>query len=395
MHSIKAPFSVAAVTLSLFAGLMTAAAPVSAQSPQDFPLRIAAEVHFPPSPINAAGTHHYIYEIHLTSYTPQPANLTRVEVFAENRQGPSLLVYEGQELIDNMGPIGRSFDEGEEHRATVIEGWSHAMIYLFAPIEPGLALPYKLHHVLTFDVESESDRYTKVLDVSTAVLPRSETVQIGPPLTGGPWVALNGPGNESGHRRMPLPLNGRPALAQRYAIDYMKIDAEGHFYTGDKTKNESYAGFGQEVIAVGDGIISMAFDEVPENTPFVSSRPEVFNLQTAIGNHLILDLGDGRYVLYAHLKRGAVRVKEGDYVRRGQVLGLVGNTGNSGGPHLHFHLIDQNVPLGAEGLPFVHTAFEWLGPCEISELSDACDVGAGERRVGQTPMMGDIVRFPE
>jgi hypothetical protein len=215
-----------------------------------------------------------------------------------------------------MGPIGRSFPEGEEHKATVVDGWEHVMVYCFVPIEQGLALPQKLHHVLIFEAGSEDDRYTQDVDMGTAVLPRSETMRIGPPLTGGPWVALNGPGNASGHRRMPLPLDGRPALAQRYAIDYMMIDADGRFYSGDKTKNEDYPTFGREVIAVADGVISTSFDEVPENTPYVTSRPEVFTLTTAIGNHVILDLGDGIYVLYAHLKRGSVRVKEGDFVRR-------------------------------------------------------------------------------
>jgi len=387
--------STISVWLLPLAGLLIGVASVSAQLPQDFPLRIAAEVHVPQSPIYAADTHHYIYELHLTSYTPQSARLTRVEVLAENRRGPSLAAYEGQELIDNMGPIGRSFPEGEEEKATVIDGWEHVMVYLFVPVADGLALPHKLHHVLTFEVEGEDGSYTKQVNVSSAVLPPGDTVRIGPPLEGGPWVALNGPGNASGHRRMPLPLDGRPALAQRYAIDFMKLDGDGHFYSGDRTDNESYPGFGQPVIAVADGIISTAFDQVPLNTPFVTTRPEVFNLQTAIGNHVILDLEDGRYVLYAHLAPGSVRVKEGDYVRRGDVLGLVGNTGNSGGPHLHIHIVDENVPLGAEGLPFVYSAFEWLGTCEIDELSDPCGVGPPERRVGQTPMMGDIVRFPD
>ena len=58
-----------------------------------------------------------------------------------------------------------------------------------------------------------------------------------------------------------------------------------------------------------------------------------------------------RYPVYAHLQPGSLRVKLGDKVRRGQTLGLVGNSGNSTEPHLHFHITDANSPLGSEGLP--------------------------------------------
>lgn len=65
----------------------------------------------------------------------------------------------------------------------------------------------------------------------------------------------------------------------------------------------------------------------------------------------MLDLGDGRFALYAHFKPGSVRVRKGEYVRRGQVLGLVGTSGNSSEPHLHFHVTDGPSPLASNGLP--------------------------------------------
>ncbi len=385
-----------ALTVFLLAALGVAASPVAAQSARPFPLPIAAEVHFAPSAIYAAGRHHFIYEIHLTSYTGSAAAITRVDVRAENRDGPSLLVYEGEELVGNMGPLGGRTGAREEKTSAAIDPWAHVMVYMAVPVDESQALPRVLYHQLTFDVESDGGGFTDVIEVDLEVLPQSETVEIGPPLTGGPWVARNGPGNESGHRRAALPTNGRPGLAQRYAIDYMKLDADGRFAAGDSTRNENYASFGQEVIAVADAIVSTTFEGVPENTPFVTQRlPPEMTITTAIGNHVILNLGDGRYVLYAHLKSGSVQVKEGDYVRRGQVLGLVGNTGNSTAPHLHFHLVDRNSPLGAEGLPYTHNAFDWLGTCERQSRGEPCAVGEPERRVGQTPMQSDILWFPE
>ena len=67
------------------------------------------------------------------------------------------------------------------------------------------------------------------------------------------------------------------------------------------------------------------------------------------------------YAFYAHLQPGSLKVKLGDKVRRGQVVGLVGNSGNSTEPHLHFHVSDANSPLGCEGLPYALDAFEVQG----------------------------------
>jgi hypothetical protein len=175
-------------------------------------------------------------------------------------------------------------------------------------------------------------------------------------------------------------------------MDYMLLDAEGRADPVEGGGNETYPSYRQEVIAVADGVITKVFDGVPENTPGVTTRPEVFNLSTAIGNHVILDLGNGHFALYAHLLPGSLRVRVGQRVRRGDVLGRVGNSGNSGGPHLHFHVVDDNVPLGAEGLPYVHDAFEIVGSC--GETLGRCTVGEGELRQHETPLQNQVVRFP-
>ncbi|MDX1983227.1 MAG: M23 family metallopeptidase [Bryobacteraceae bacterium] len=75
--------------------------------------------------------------------------------------------------------------------------------------------------------------------------------------------------------------------------------------------------------------------------------------ETLGGNYIVLDLGGGRFAFYAHLQPGSLRVKPGDKVKRGQVLGLACNSGNSTEPHLHFHVSNGPDPLASEGLPFV------------------------------------------
>src|SRR3546814_3208759 len=83
----------------------------------------------------------------------------------------------------------------------------------------------------------------------------------------------------------------------------------------------------------------------------ISAHPENA-LGDATGNYVALDLGDGRHAFYEHLKPGSIRVVPGQRVRRGEVIAELGFTGDSTGPHLHFHVADAPSPLGAEGLPF-------------------------------------------
>ena len=113
--------------------------------------------------------------------------------------------------------------------------------------------------------------------------------------------------------------------------------------------------YGAEVLAVANGLVVATKDGIPENVPGITSRAVPITSETVGGNHIVLDLGGGRYAFYAHFQPGSLKVKVGDRVTRGQVIGLVGNSGNSTEPHLHFHISDGVSPLGSEGLPYVLT----------------------------------------
>jgi murein DD-endopeptidase MepM/ murein hydrolase activator NlpD len=86
--------------------------------------------------------------------------------------------------------------------------------------------------------------------------------------------------------------------------------------------------------------------------------PENLPIEQADGNHVILDLGNGNYALYAHMKPGSVRVHAGQTVTPGQVIGLVGNSGNTIAPHLHFQLMNRPLSLASNGLPYEINAFQ-------------------------------------
>jgi murein DD-endopeptidase MepM/ murein hydrolase activator NlpD len=160
------------------------------------------------------------------------------------------------------------------------------------------------------------------------------------------------------------------------------VGPDGWTFSGDRLKNESYHAYGAEVLAVADAVVVSVKDGMPENVPGLTSRAVPMTIENVAGNYVILDIGNGRYVLYAHLQPYQIRVGPGQKVRRGQVIGLVGNSGNSTEPHLHLQVCDASSPLESEGLPFAFEHFEVLG-ASIDERS------------GEMPLQNQLVRFPE
>jgi len=131
---------------------------------------------------------------------------------------------------------------------------------------------------------------------------------------------------------------------QRFAYDFL-ILKDGRNHSGDGTRNEHHYSFGLPIVAPGDGTVIAATDGLPDNTPGErdTSRP--------LGNHVILDHGNGEWSFFAHLQNGTVAVEQGQVVSAGERLGLCGNSGSSSEAHLHYHLQDSPVPFGGKGLP--------------------------------------------
>lgn len=168
---------------------------------------------------------------------------------------------------------------------------------------------------------------------------------------------------------------------------------ENPLLSRDPAKNESYFTFGQEILAVGAGRIVAARDGVPEND--LSQPLPPATIESAPGNFVVQALDDGTFALYAHIQNGKVRVHPGDRVRRGQVLGLVGNTGNSTAPHLHFHVMDRPSPLGANGLPYVLDRFDLQGTVDLAaDNADLVPTPPPQERRRRLPMAGDLLAFP-
>ena len=115
-------------------------------------------------------------------------------------------------------------------------------------------------------------------------------------------------------------------------------------------------GFGKDVLAPAAGMVTYARDDVADN-PSTGNQ----NLEKLLaladppwgvgGNCVVIDHGNGEWSFLAHMRKGSVRVKKGDRVAQGQVVGQLGNSGATTGPHLHYHLMDGPTILVSDGLP--------------------------------------------
>ena len=156
-------------------------------------------------------------------------------------------------------------------------------------------------------------------------LSASDGVVISPPFRG-EWYVFQG-------GRSALVNHHYPIRAQRYALDLV-MTVGGRESKGDPDRLESYPAYGQPLFAPADGRVSRVANDRPD-MPIGETDTEQI-----VGNHVVIELGGGRWVLLAHLMKGSVLVSEGQRVRRGQPIARCGNSGNTSGPHLHLQVQD-------------------------------------------------------
>jgi hypothetical protein len=224
-------------------------------------------------------------------------------------------------------------------------------------------------------------------------------VAVSPPLKGARWIVAGGCCTPySYHRGATLPINGQIYVAERFAIDFVQLNDEDRLYSGPQAQLSSYAFFGDEVHSVADGTVVEIADSFPEQVP--GKLPESAPLQMLAGNHAVVDIGEGRFAFYAHLQPGSLRVRVGDKVVTGQLLGRLGNSGNTDAPHLHFHVMDGPSPLVSNGLPYVFPRFEGQGVLtDEKQLLTGGTVnidrgGLAGAHTNQLPLNGEMVSFP-
>jgi hypothetical protein len=344
------------------------------------------------------GDTHVAYELMVTNYHGDtgPLTLVRLEVFADSGTAP-LTTLDGEALATRIVHPGRASTETGERDGRVIAGGEHALVYLWVTLPAGTALPHELRHTLVFRAPTGRER--RVAGIAMAIDTRP-ALALGPPFRSGLWLVHEGPGNHRSHHwGSQLAEDGRVTIPQRFAIDFIGLDASGRAVRGDPRTpaNDNWYGFGADVIAVADGVVRDVQDGVVDNVPLTPPGPPAsITARQLYGNYVVIEV-EGRFVHYAHLQRGSVRVAPGQRVRRGDALGRVGNSGNTSGPHLHLHVSDRVTFEGSDGLPMRFVPVQMVGRSSIERAADLqmppdALTTAGPWRAG-LPLHGDVVRF--
>jgi murein DD-endopeptidase MepM/ murein hydrolase activator NlpD len=185
----------------------------------------------------------------------------------------------------------------------------------------------------------------------------------------GVWYAGYGASFHTGHRW---------AVPEEFALDIAKIGESGLSHKGDGTRFDDYYAYGADVLAAANGRVTSIANDQPED-PSAMQRPnetqEAYfarlqkeqaerlakGLTAIAGNYVMIDHGKNEYSLYAHLQPGSVRVRVGDQLKAGDVIGKLGSSGNSTEPHLHFQVCDKPNPLMCAGIPanFSNVTVQW------------------------------------
>jgi murein DD-endopeptidase len=344
-----------------------------AQTHSGFPVDIVAGPL--PQPVMADGRTWLLYELHLTNFAPLPIELIGIDVLGDGAS--ALASYRGQALDKVVIPVEKlSLPEeppssaGNSH--AIGEGHS-VVIFVDLTLDSGARPPTELRHRFSFSVTPKSGgTIERSVDGPVVAVVQDQAPVLRAPLRGSTWIAFNALSSVD-HRRSMNAVDGRVRIPQRFAIDWMNLGPDGRLFRGDSKSNANFYDYGAEVLAVADGRVSDLKDGLPDNVGSTERSNRAITLENVFGNYVTLDLGKGHFALYAHLQPGSLRVKLGDPVKAGQVLALLGNSGNSDAPHLHFQLMDRNSGMAAEGIPYEFESFKELG--SVDDQAAVLDAG--------------------
>jgi len=288
-------------------------------------------------------------------------------------------------------------------KARVLGEGHSAVIFFDLTLDAGVPTPAALRHRFSFSFTGNNGgAVERAVDIPVVSVLQEPDAVLRPPLRGARWVAFNAFSNGASpdHRRAVNAIDGRVYIAQRFAIDWMRLGPDGRLFHGDSKSNVNFYGYGVEVFAVADGQVADLKDGLPDNVGDNERSKRVVTLDNVVGNYLTLDLGHGRFVLYAHLQSGSLKVKLGDKVKAGEALARLGNSGNSDAPHLHIQMTDTNSPMAAEGIPYELETFSQLGVIDDSAVLDAgqpWQPKPNEKPVvhrGEFPIDKSVLTFP-
>jgi len=159
----------------------------------------------------------------------------------------------------------------------------------------------------------------------------------------------------------------------RYAYDLMAMDTDGNLYRGDRFKKEDWLSYGMPVFAPAAGTVVDSANDIPENS-YSNGQVVYAKVLEAVdpiglGNHVTIDHGNGEFSILVHMKPGSVTVKKGDRVSQGQQIGVIGFSGDTFLPHLHYMVMDGIDERTSRGLPSYFRGFKRVLGAKMETVS--------------------------
>ena len=348
------------------------------------------------------GARHLAYNLFVTNWGNWPLRFARVDV--EDAATGRVLVSYDREALENpyrqrptpfsLPPTSPQDRDLDVRRTTIF--------LIEIRLDGDVAPPAAIRHRILFEpdpgvrlLQDDGSPAPELVSISPPVaIDGPAPIALGPPLRGGPWLCGNGLGLVSDHNYVGVSHTARMRVSQRYGCDFLKVFSTSVLeilpnpFPNELTPGMFY-GYGEEVLAVANARVVEVRDGIPESTPQADGSvrmPVARTEDTGPGNRVVLDLGGGRYAFYAHLQPGSIRVRPGDRVREGQVLGKVGMAGNAVNPHLHFQVTDGPDLNGSEGMPYVFRSYVLSGHGS-DDIPDRTIVNA-------VPLRGSVMTFP-
>ena len=160
----------------------------------------------------------------------------------------------------------------------------------------------------------------------------------------------------------------------QHALDFVLKDIDNKTYELPGVKPEDYYCFNKPVLAVGNGQVEEVINHIDDN-----AIGQV-NLQQNWGNTIVIKHAENLYSKVSHLKKNSIKVKVGDYVKKGDIIALCGNSGRSPEPHLHFQ-VQCSPYIGAKTFPYPFAYFTLADQKELKTFV--------------VPKEGDTIERPE
>ena len=276
--------------------------------------------------------------------------------------------------LDIVGVVVQGFNE---HQVIFEQPWPARLLRKRLQmddltVEPGTGLAVRSLHFMApaFERLTHVDvtvialvagiEETQQQTISVAVRYHTNQTDLHFPLRGA-WWAIQGSDWSDRHKQEPH--------SQTYAMDFVKLGTDNRFFRGAGLQVEDHYAWRQPVYAGAGGKVTYVIYDMPDLAPGAMPDPRMFrdDPRRYLGNAVAVSHGNGEVSYYAGLQQASIAVNDGQLIKRGALIGRVGNSGLSPGPHLHIHLMEGPNPYIDQGLPLKFSHF-WAGGGYFEEI---------------------------